>query len=843
MTRSKNTKSGVTAKAAAAKSGLSFKTAMKKSFKPKNKKPNPFEIRFIKEKHSVVNRKIKTDVGKPGISRAKAIQKRKDTLLQEYKRKDKTNVFVDKRIGEKDTELSAEDKMIARFAAERVNQGKKQGSIFNLGEEETLTHFGKSLADIERYDDPKSDDEDDGTGYPGRKKLGAAYVEEAHFGGFLTKSDADYASGKGNTRKDWIEEMIADSKKRKAEKSKDLAEAEEMTHDLDEKWKKLAQDSKSSIAGKIYSGKKKEDEDTEKDDYNILMRELMFQSTKRAKAQERLKTDEEIIKDDKEKLEKLEAERSRRMKGEAISDEKDDVNEEMPLDENNSGDKESESIDSDNGSEDEEEEDQHSDLESDEEEHINDIASPKKNKGEQMMTSEIIEVAKKQIPFTFVVPTSYEELINNFEGRSPNEKATVIERMIKCNHPQFAESNKANLESLFRFLLQHIHESCEYDEDKDTKEDLTSVEVLIPFLYDLAKFFPASAAKSILGVIQEKYDEYCRKPKCYPSLDSLIFLKLTILLFPSSDYRHPVVTPTIQWMAHMMCTAKAHSISSFTSGLFIASVFLEAISFSKRFSSELLNFLCGIVFLCTPEDKTKPTKYVLQKHVPPFRPVGKESTLLCDQFTKENITPNHLKLVDICITSSEEIDEVFSITCLYSALGMLIRLADMWKELPSSKIIFARLKFELLPKLPIEKLHESVKEQVTTLSHKLELIMKDTEVMRKLSLAKQIEKPVTMLKLYEPDLEDNFDPFQKKHFGSREKLEMDKLQHKVKREKKSAKKDLRKDAQFLAKHKANEARATDRERIQKTRRIMSGLGDQEGEYKKFLASKKKTKKW
>ena len=58
--------------------------------------------------------------------------------MQEYKRKDKTNVFVDRRIGEKDSELSAEDKMIARFAAERINQGKKQGSIFNLGEEETL---------------------------------------------------------------------------------------------------------------------------------------------------------------------------------------------------------------------------------------------------------------------------------------------------------------------------------------------------------------------------------------------------------------------------------------------------------------------------------------------------------------------------------------------------------------------------------------------------------------------------------------------------------------------------------------------------------------------------------
>merc|ERR1712058_208653 len=115
---------------------------------------------------------------------------------------------------------------------------------------------------------------------------------------------------------------------------------------------------------------------------------------------------------------------------------------------------------------------------------------------------------------------------------------------------------------------------------------------------------------------------------------------------------------------------------------------------------------------------------------------------------------------------------------------------------------------------------------------KLESIMADKEVTRKLSIAKEREKPITMLKLYEPELEDNFDPFQKKHYGSREKLEMDKLLHKVKREKKAAKKDLRKDTAFLAKQKAREARERDSDRQKKTKAILSGLGSQEGEYRK-----------
>ena len=87
-------------------------------------------------------------------------------MLQEYKRKDKSNVFVDRRIGEKDAALNPEDKMIARFTAERL--GKNKSSVFNLGgEDETLlTHFGKALSEIEQFDDPRSDDEEDD------KKLG-----------------------------------------------------------------------------------------------------------------------------------------------------------------------------------------------------------------------------------------------------------------------------------------------------------------------------------------------------------------------------------------------------------------------------------------------------------------------------------------------------------------------------------------------------------------------------------------------------------------------------------------------------------------------------------------------
>ena len=67
---------------------------------------------------------------------------------------------------------------------------------------------------------------------------------------------------------------------------------------------------------------------------------------------------------------------------------------------------------------------------------------------------------KKELPFTFKVPKTSDDLEELFEGRNSMEKAIIIERMIKCNHPQFGKDNKAQLENLFAFLLQHIHDSA-----------------------------------------------------------------------------------------------------------------------------------------------------------------------------------------------------------------------------------------------------------------------------------------------------------------------------------------------------------------------------------------------
>lgn len=289
------------------KKNLADKTRNKK--RDPEKKVNPFEIKVNRQKQKVMGRKVsKHDRGMPGLSRSKGIQKRKATLLQEYNQRFKSNKFIDKRFGENDTSLSVEEKMMKRFAMERA---KEKTNKFSLNEDEDdLTHFGQSLSSIEKFEEPLvSDDEEDGG------RIDADMVAKEHFGGFMTNSNHEELGGqKQKSWKERMEEVIAKSKKEKYERQAEKEKTRELTEKLDAEWKDVM---------KLMSGSDKrgpEDNFPSKaDDFDIAVRELKFEM--KGKATDKLKSEEELAKEEKERLDKLEADRHRRMKGIAVEEE------------------------------------------------------------------------------------------------------------------------------------------------------------------------------------------------------------------------------------------------------------------------------------------------------------------------------------------------------------------------------------------------------------------------------------------------------------------------------------------------------------------------------------------
>lgn len=269
--------------------------ANKKQSVDVKKSMNPFEMHVNREKISVLGQKLKHDKGMPGISRSKATKKRKETLGREFLQKHKTNRFKDNRIGR--FGMSQEDAANARFIAEKLQQykTKKNQSKFNLNEEQdVLTHKGQTLEEIEQFHDTISDDDadDDEMG-----KLDAEFTNAAHFGGKSFDDD-----GK---RKNAIEDLIAEQKKRKAEILIEKEAVTNLTHKLDESWRDLVT---------LMNLKKDEDEDKPKpDDFDRALREMVFD--RRGTVTDKLGTEEKQLKKEKARLERLEKERIDRMNG------------------------------------------------------------------------------------------------------------------------------------------------------------------------------------------------------------------------------------------------------------------------------------------------------------------------------------------------------------------------------------------------------------------------------------------------------------------------------------------------------------------------------------------------
>ena len=89
---------------------------------------------------------------------------RKKTLLKEYEEKNHAGGIIDRRVGESDPTMTPEERMLERFTKER--QRASRGTVFNLEDEDELTHYGQSLSKMDDFDDAgivlDDDDESDG---------------------------------------------------------------------------------------------------------------------------------------------------------------------------------------------------------------------------------------------------------------------------------------------------------------------------------------------------------------------------------------------------------------------------------------------------------------------------------------------------------------------------------------------------------------------------------------------------------------------------------------------------------------------------------------------------------
>ncbi|XP_035673033.1 nucleolar protein 14-like [Branchiostoma floridae] len=914
---------------------MKHKHTSKADFVRKNKKKaqtdvksNPFEVRINRQKHNVLGKKLRRfDKGMPGVSRSKAIKKRKATLLQEYQQRDKRNQFVDRRLGENDPEMTLEDKMLQRFAMERKTHHEKAGA-FSLNEDEELTHFGQSLSQIEKFEEPESDSEDDATG-----KLSGEYVKEAHFGGFLTKKaskdSGEEKSDKPKSRQEMIEEIIAQSKQRKHERQNQKEQTDDLREKLDQQWT----DQLHMLVKKTNKKESQPKEDKvkpEADDYDIMVRELGFEI--KAKASDRLKTEDELAREEQERLQKLEADRQLRMKGltqedirqqqqnrhvsaddlddgfdfirperlqlaykdgklllpegkelmpstsdadqkpirrkhhsEAASgseaDQSEDEDKEGHSDEENSDQSEGEGSDQ---SEEEEKDDDGSDLESErssdndseeeqeeEEEDIDNEGSEEeveedreeKDKREQKTQAmektsiskkerkAIAEAAKTELSLYFS-PESLKDLMELLEGQSYDRQLLIMNRIRKCHHPSLAEGNRKKLQNLFSILLEYFGKLA-----NQSPVAMEMIDGLTIHLYELAQQSPGPSADTVQTVLKNKYhkfDSVCQRKgrAVYPAVDTLLLFKLVSVIFPTSDFRHSVVTPAMLFMAQILTKCPVTSGRDVACGLFVCTVFLQYVSLSKRFVPEVINYLQGLLYLAV---KKESRKAVAAEVVPPFKHTGAQGNLLVlqepDDSGSMSIEPLPLDYLSKNPVQDTDTDD-FRISATHATLQLTNMFANMYKNLPAFHEIFSPISDLLSKHLLLAAYPQEVQDGR---SQFLQLVTDHHSQATYPPLQYEKLKPKP-LKLYEPKFDEDYNP-ERKMKGSRKQKEKERLLKMHKREMKGAVREIRKDAQFLARQQLQEQMDKDAERKRKVKEIMHHLSSQEGECKQIAKKK------
>jgi nucleolar protein 14 len=299
---------------------------------------NPFDVRGNtgRAKYEVLGKRVKGTGRDVAQARAQAELKRRRTLGAEFRARNKSNDFRDRRLGEQDPSMSLEDKMMARFQTERKRK-LRNAQLFALhdsdkedaededeagGDALFLTHQGRKITDD--YDAQNADgpmDEFDNDDEQGRQ-LDRDIVNKLHFGGGNGDGDKNEdGSDRKKTHKEVMHEVMMKAKLFKAERQKTKANQEDVTEQLDQGF--------DDIRGMLEfrptrgSGRDKDAERGPMDEFDKLTRELAFEA--KAKATERRLSPEEAAKKEHDRLEELERKRVARMKGEEEeSDDSDD---------------------------------------------------------------------------------------------------------------------------------------------------------------------------------------------------------------------------------------------------------------------------------------------------------------------------------------------------------------------------------------------------------------------------------------------------------------------------------------------------------------------------------------
>ncbi|KAI9845857.1 MAG: nucleolar complex protein 14 [Sclerophora amabilis] len=848
---------------------------------------NPFEVKEPsrgREKFEVTRnasngaKAAKRVKGRPGVTKGLGEEVRRKTLLKDIQRRNKVGGIRDRRFGEDDPTMAPEDKMLERFTAEKQRR-LKNDSLFNLEDEEQqdhLTHLGQSLSfdvstaadDLDASDLGLSDEEEEARKGRGSQKRRRSSESDSD-GRSASEDQPEGEPERKKSKAEVMKEVMAKSKFHKYERQQAKEEDEDVREELDKELPGLlallrgdgpggqkppgaTQDSSMNpdraalIQGVDHSSPNK--------NYDQRLREMVLD--KRSMPTERTKTEQEKAEQEATRLRELEEGRMQRMRGEVESSDEDEprrpVNNDGPrnLDENDGNavdlfglgsgipiksqdqaaaveDEDDFVIDEDlvasgsdisvSGSDDASgNDDSDNDLQADHDDdtefiqHL--LPADRSNKPESgtIPPSEQFEGVGRSLAYTYPCPQNHEELLQILEEVPVNDVPTVVQRIRALYHPKLHSDNKAKMAVFSTVLVDHLVHLA----NMSPHPSFAILETLIRHIHSLAKTNPEDVSRAFRSCL--KYFQDIRP--LAPSGGDLVLLAAIGTIFPTSDHFHRVATPANLTMARYLCQKMPTSLSELVTGSWIQTVCLQYQRFSKRYIPEVINYALNAICNLAPIKPNLPTECF---------PYHELSSALRIQGASTNV-PRPLQFRDREPQSSIADEEGLKATLLETQLTLLRVQAEMWAGKPAFHEAFQPA-LQLVQQVDGQacraKLSAGISTQVAVTAELLQRLLRQSLASRR-PLALHHHRPLA-IKSSIPKFEESYD-LNKHYDPNRDRADLAKLKAEHKRERKGAMRELRKDANFIARESLKEKKERDQEYDKKYKRLVAEIQGEEG---------------
>lgn len=635
--------------------------------------------------------------------------------------------------------------------------------------------------------DDEGDDEDDGGFQLTHYGKSLALEEAAASDNDEDLMPADEPQRK-KTKAEVMKEVMAKSKFYKHQRQQEHQKALDNIMDLDEDFDEVMQDLNSTAAAAAKPTRRPEDIE-----YDSKVRELTYD--RRSVPADRTKTEEEVAREHEAKLKALETARVNRMNG--LDEERAQAGDD--LDDNFW-----------NGSDGEQAE-------------ASDEQAEASDDSDELKDDVVAKGSARGVPRTSVsMPLSAAEFGAMVTDMDASAQAALVQKICKVYQPRLAAGNKEKMGQFTSILFEHIMAVA--DKPQPSQE---SINLLMTHLKQLSETYNEQLVATVrqrILVMQERIVSHQ-----YLASD-LLFYSVIGFLFSTSDHYHLIVTPTLILMNETLSNIQYNAETSYQQcfvATFILSMLLKYTSYSKRLVPESLQSIERVLLALIPSPRSIAAARLNVSHI-----TTTECTL--PRGFQSRDTSTTISLHKLQSSSASDQDKFNLLQRNIDTLGGYI---DVWKEYsafpeiaaPFIVILKHMAKFfaHSLTGLP-DLLNKAVKLEQFALRDRKPLALQDHKALSIVTFA--------------PKFEENFNPDKKSYDVNRERQEISKIKAQVKKEKKSALKDLRKESRFVAREQIKDKKDMYANYHKKMASIVNSISTVEGAEKNQYAREKQQRK-